>query len=157
MSFWSSLTPCIPPPLIWSLYWHSIQKLCTFQKSYLFCKPLSWLQADSLDLGLRTSPLIRYCFAKRLMAKMETALAPSSAFFHRSAFQNQLLSSKPNDEQRYVYTLHFECHFADLNTKKCNQPWVHLQPTGDKRPEEAERGAGKNCSDWIVSDLAGKE
>ena len=34
---------------------------------------------------------------------------------------------------------------------------VYLQSTGDQKPEEAEGSAGKNSSDWIVPDLAGKE
>ena len=66
----------------------SIQKLWASLKINLSWKPLS-LQAGPPYQGFRTSPLIWYCFAKRLMAKRESAFLPLSALFSRiSAFQS---------------------------------------------------------------------
>ena len=37
------------------------------------------------------------------------------------------------------------------------QPGIHLQPPGDPRDQEVERGAGKDSSDWILPDLVGSQ
>ena len=44
----------------------------------------------------------------------------------------------------------------DQPAQRC-QPRVHLQPGGDQRDPEAQRGAGENCFDWIVPDMVGEE
>ena len=40
---------------------------------------------------------------------------------------------------------------------ECCEPGIYLQPHGDQRLEEIERGVGKDCFDRIVPDLAGSE
>ena len=44
----------------------------------------------------------------------------------------------------------------DQPAQRC-QPRVHLQPGGDQRDPEAQRGAGENRSDWIVPNMVGEE
>ena len=39
----------------------------------------------------------------------------------------------------------------------CCEPGIYLQPHGDQRLEEIERGVGKDCFDRIVPDLVGSE
>ena len=64
----------------WKLeMWRLIFKRLTSRLMFNVWKPFLWLQAGPLDQISRTSPLIMYCFATRLMAKMESVFPPFSA------------------------------------------------------------------------------
>ena len=45
---------------------------------------------------------------------------------------------------------------CNQHAERC-QPGISLQPRGDQRDQNAERGPRQNSLDWFVSDLVGPE
>ena len=84
----SERTSGVPPVIIFGTGYFPFKSCEHLKQVNLFWKPLSfWIKAGSPDPGFMTYSLIRCCFAKRLMAKMESA----SKLFHQSSFQNPQL------------------------------------------------------------------
>ena len=83
-------------------------KVFTQTERLLFFGPtwntLFFFYCDSPGLWFRTSQLIRYCFAKRLMAKIESAF---KSFQIQSAFRNTQLCNKPNQCDLFSTLWHF--------------------------------------------------
>ena len=83
-------------------------KVFTQTERLLFFGPtwntLFFFYCDSPGLWFRTSQLIRYCFAKRLMAKIESAF---KSFQIQSAFRNTQLCNKPNQSDLFSTLWHF--------------------------------------------------